>query len=98
MTGAPERSRVQPGVPAGGRFAAERRAEASVDLIGDVPSCELCPNVASTIVQAFTARGPVGQPRHACTEHDQAPTFTSFGGGWVERSAAGAVSSPGTST
>ncbi|WP_251153607.1 hypothetical protein [Cellulosimicrobium sp. Marseille-Q4280] len=49
-------------------------------------TCEFCPAAAATQIQAHTSRGPVGEPRYACAEHDGAPTFTSFGGGWTERS------------
>ncbi|OCI32875.1 hypothetical protein [Oerskovia enterophila] len=76
-------SRVDAGTAAGGQFTSTARAEPDVELPDQAPRCELCAGEASTRVQA---RGPVGPPRYACTEHSSAPTFSSFGGGWVEQS------------
>lgn len=95
MSTGPERPRVPAGVRTGGQFAAGTRAESAADLTsaGD-PTCEFCPAAATTRIQAYTSRGPVGEPRYSCTEHASAPTFTSFGGGWTERSATTPASQP----
>lgn len=81
-------ARVPAGVRTGGQFATGARAESAADLTaaGD-PTCEFCPAAASARIQAYTSRGPVGEPRYSCAEHQYAPTFSSFGGGWTERSA-----------